>query len=71
MHRCLGLEKKAHVELNEFRKFKCLPIEKRVDQCIAVTAYNHYNNLSPSYMNDVYKINDTPVIRTRRSLKSF
>jgi len=68
---CLGLGKRSHVGLNEFKKINWLPVEKRVDQCIAVTAYNHYNNLSPSYMNDVYKINDTPAIRTRRSLKSF
>ena len=51
---CLGMERRDHIGLNHFEKINWLPVNNRVDQCIAVTAYNFKNNLSPVYMSDIY-----------------
>ena len=65
------MEKRSHIELNQFEKINRLPAKNRVDQCIAVTAYNFKNNLSPVYMSDIYTLNSSPVVKTRRSVDSF
>ena len=36
-----------------------------------MTAYNFKNNLSPVYMSDIYTLNSSPVVKTRRSVDSF
>ena len=43
---CLRMERKSHIGLNHFEKNNWMPVKNRVDQCIAVTAYNFKNNLS-------------------------
>ena len=52
------------------KKINWLPIKNKVDQCIA-TVYNFKNNLSPVYMSDIYTLNSSPVVKTRRSVDSF
>ena len=47
---CLRMERKSHIGLNHFEKINWMPVKNRVDQCIAVIAYNFKNNLSPVYM---------------------
>ena len=42
------------MSLNHFEKSNWLSVKNRVDQCIAVMAYNFKNNLSPVYMSDIY-----------------
>ena len=37
---CHRMERRSHIELNHFEKINSLPVMNRVDQCIAVTAYN-------------------------------
>ena len=50
----LGMERRSHIGLNHFEKINWLPVKNRVDQCIAVTAYNFKNNLSPVYISYIY-----------------
>ena len=68
---CLGLKERSHIGKNEFEKINWLPISDRVNQCLAVTAYNFKNALSSKYMNDIYSFWISPNIRTRRSTDSF
>ena len=68
---CLGMERRNHIRLNHFEKVTWLPVKNRVDPCIAVTAYNFKNNLSPVYMSDIYTLNSSPIVKTRRSVDSF
>ena len=66
---CLGMERRGHIGLNHFEKINWLPVKNRVDQCIAVTAYNFKNSLSPVYMSYIiYTLNSSPVVKTRRSV---
>ena len=67
---CKQLRRRSHTGLNHFEKTNLLPVKNRVDQCITVTAYNFKNNLSPVYMSDIYPLNSSPVVKTRRSVDS-
>ena len=64
---CLGMERRNHIELNHFEKINLLQVKNRVDQCIAVMAYNFKNNLSPVYMSDIYS---SPFIKTNKNKKT-
>ena len=64
------MEKRSHIGINHFEK-NWLPVKNSVDQCIVVTAYNFKNNLSPVCMSDIYTLNCSPVVKTRRSTDSF
>ena len=68
---CLGLKDRSHIGKNEFEKINWLPVLNRVDQCLAVTAYNFNNAISPKYMGGIYSMRISPNIRTRRSTGSF
>ena len=69
---CLGTERRSHIGLNHFEKINWLPVKNRADQCIEVRAYNFKNNLSPVYMlSDIYTLNSSLVVKTRRSVDSF
>ena len=68
---CLGIERRSHIVLNHFEKINWLPVKNRVDQYIAVTAYNFKNNLSPVHMSHIYTLNSSPVVKTRKSVDSF
>ena len=50
---CLGLKDRSLIRKNEFEKINWLPVSKRVEQCLAVTAYNLKNALSPRYIGDI------------------
>ena len=63
---CLGLKDRSHIGKNEFKKINWLPVSNRVDQCLAVTAYNFKNALSPKYMDDIYSLLISTNIRTHR-----
>ena len=67
----MGLKDKSHNAKNEFEKINWLPVSNRVDQCLAVGAYNFKNARSPKYMGDIYSLRISPNIRTRRSTDSF
>ena len=65
---CLGLKGRSHIGKNEFEKIDWLRVSNRVDQWLAVTAYNFKN---VQYMDDIYPLRISPNIRTRRSTDSF
>ena len=67
----LRMERRSHIGLNHFEKITWLAVKNRVNQCIAVTAYNFKHNLSLVYMSDIYTLNSSPVVKTRRSVDSF
>ena len=68
---CLGQKDRGHIGKKEFEKINWLPVSNRVDQCLAVTAYNFKNAPSPKHMGDIYSLRISPNIRTRRSTDSF
>ena len=68
---CLGLEDRSHIGKNEFEKLNWLPVSNRVEQCLAVTAYNFKNALAPEYVGYIYSLRISPNIRKRRSTNSF
>ena len=71
MRYCLGLGNRTHIGKSEFEKINWLPVSNRVDQCLAVTAYNFRNKLSPIYMQDIYSLNTSAAYKTRRSIDSL
>ena len=68
---CLGMGNRTHIGIKEFKQINWLPVENRVNQCIAVTAYNFYNGQCPSYINEVFEKTDSSKVRTRRSFHSL
>ena len=52
---CLNLNNRAHTGLTGFEKINWLPINDRFEQCIWSLTFKYFNNLSPLYMNDVFK----------------
>ena len=68
---CLGLKDRRHTGKNEFEKINWIAVSNRVDQCLAVTANNFKNSLSPKYVGNIYSLRISPNIRTRRSTDSF
>ena len=56
---------------NEFEKIDWLIVSNRVDQCLAVTAYNFKNALSSKCMSDIYSLRISPNITTSPSANSF
>ena len=52
---CLNLNNRAHIGLTEFEKINWLPINDQFEQCICSMTFKYFNNLSPLYMNDVFK----------------
>ena len=68
---CLGLEDRTHIGKKEFEKINWLPVSNRVNQCLAVTAYNFKNNFSPKYMNDIFSLRAPTTFRTRKSFDSL
>ena len=51
---CLNLDNRAHLDKTAFKKINWLPTNERVNQRICTSAYNFFNNTSPSYMSDIF-----------------
>ena len=49
-----GMETRSHVGLYHLKNNNWLPIKNRIDQLIAVTAYNFKNNLTCIYVRYIY-----------------
>ena len=65
---CLGLKNRSHIGKNELNKINWLTVSNRVDRrCLAVSAHNFKNALSPKYIDDVYFLRISPNIKIRRS----
>ena len=68
---CLGQKDRSHIGKSQFEKINWLPVSNRVGKCLAVTAYNFKNALSPKYMGDIYSLHISPNIRTGWWTDSF
>ena len=68
---CLGLKVRIYIGKNKFKKINWLPVSNRINQYLAVTAYNFKNAPSPKYIGNIYSLQISPNIRTRRSTDSF
>ena len=54
---CLFLGNHEGIRFKHFKQINWLPVADRVNQFIAVSAYKFMNDLSPKYMEDVFKKN--------------
>ena len=51
---CLDLPSRSHISATHFRKINWLPVDLRVQLCTATTVYKYWNQLAPSYFNDIF-----------------
>ena len=51
---CLDLPSHSHISATHFRKINWLPVDLRVELCTATTVYKYWNQLAPSYFNDIF-----------------
>ena len=63
---CLGLGNRAHIGVKEFEKINWLPSKERVQQCISVSIYKFFKNISPAYTSEIYQ----PTDQTRNTRSS-
>ena len=68
---CLGQKDRSHIGKSKFEKINWLTVSNRVGKCLAVTAYNFKNALSPKYMGESTPCRFSPNIRTCWSTYSF
>ena len=52
---CLKLENRTHIGIEEFRKLSWLPTKARFEQCLCVNIFNFFNNVSRTYVSEVYQ----------------
>ena len=65
---CLNLNSRAHISLTEFEKINWLPINDQFEQFVNLITFKYSNNLSPLYMNYVFKAAGQNTTATRTSL---
>ena len=51
---CLDLPPRSHITTLHFRKINWLPVELRVELCTATTIFKFWNQLAPSYFNEIF-----------------
>ena len=51
---CLDLPSRSYISATHFRKINWLPVDLRVELCTATTVYKYWNQLAPSYFNDIF-----------------
>ena len=57
---CLNLNNRAHIGQREFKQINWLPINNCFKQIISSMSFKICNNLTPSYMNDKFKLTGQP-----------
>ena len=66
---CLFLGNREGIRFKHFKQINWLPVADRVKQFIAVSAYKFMNDLSPKYMEDVFKKTYTRASRFANDVK--
>lgn len=66
---CLFLGNREGIRFKHFKQINWLPVADRVKQFIAVSAYKFMNDLSPKYMEDVFKKTNTRASRFANDVK--
>ena len=51
---CLDLPPRTNISTIHFRKINWLPVEHRVELCTATTVFKFWNQLTPSYFEDIF-----------------
>ena len=64
---CLNLNNRAHIGQKEFKQINWLPVNDLFKQIISSMSSKFCNNMSPLYMNDVFKPAGLPNTTTRAS----
>ena len=52
---CLKLNNRSHFGVVEFKKLNWLPTKERVYQCICVSIFKFFNDMSPEYTSEVFR----------------
>ena len=52
---CLRLDNTSHVGVVEFLKLNWLPTKERVYQCICISIFKFFNDMSPEYTSEVFR----------------
>ena len=65
---CLNLNSGAHISLTQFEKINWLSINDQFEQFMSLITFKYSSNLSPLYMNDVFKAAGQNTTATRTSL---
>ena len=52
---CLKLDNRSHVGVVEFKKLNWLPTKERVYQCICVSIFKFFNDMSPQYTLEIFR----------------
>ena len=67
----MELENRTHIRVNEFRKINWLPVDKRYEQCVSMSAYKFCYGLGPAYMSDMFSLpqNSRTTRRSTHKLK--
>ena len=66
---CLQLDKKARIEVAEFKEISWLNINDKFSQCVLSRNYNYFNSESPKYFNEIYFLAEPSNINTRSSFR--
>ena len=66
---CLFLGNREGIRFKHFKQINWLPVADRVKQFIAVSVYKFANDLSPKYMEDVFKKTNTRASRFSSDVK--
>ena len=53
---CLRLDNRSHAGVVEFTKLYWLPTKERVYQCICVNIFKFFNDMSPEYTSEVFRL---------------
>ena len=51
---CFNRNNRAHVGKDEFIKINCLPTKERVAQCICVTIFKFFSEISSQYLSEIF-----------------
>ena len=64
---CLQLGNRTHIGVDEFREINWLNVTDRFNQCVSASVFKHFNNISPTYMAEIFNPISRNVIGTRNS----
>ena len=55
---CLNLDSRAHIGTENYRTINWLPVDMRVNQCIAAHAFKFCDNPNLNYMSDIFRLSE-------------
>ena len=64
---CLYLGDRSHIGPKEFEQINWLPVNIRFEQCVTSHVFKQQNNITPTYMNELFKSTAPPRVSTRSS----